>query len=223
MLDDADDRVRDAADAQLAADRAQPVEEVLRHLVAHEDDRHTQLRFLRGEYAAIGEIELLDREVVTLDGVGLDVPRPRVLARGAEVLLALDGVPRPTGKRIAKDRDVAVKDARAPLPLTPLVLGNVVAEPREAAEREGVRAEHAAGEVLLDVLAHPRDDRDDRDEEHHADHHAQQREEALELLHADLLEREPHGLVEGHDPPGRLGYRGLRTGGGGSVRRRNCH
>ena len=69
----------------------------------------------------------------------------------------------------------------------------------------------AAGEVLLDVLAHARHDGHDRDQEHDADHHAEQGEEALELLHADLLEREPDGFVEGHTSP--EGWRsGLRIG-----------
>ena len=44
----------------------------------------------------------------------------------------------------------------------------------------------------------PVDDRHDGDEEHHADHDAEQGEEALELLHADLLEGEPDGFEEGH-------------------------
>ena len=108
--------------------------------------------------------------------------------------------------------------ARPPLPLPPLVLGDVVPEPGEAAEREGVRAEHAAGEVLLDVLAHALDDRHDGDEEHDADHHAEQGEEALELLHADLLEREPDGLVEGHASPEGLRYEAYGREGGSVTR-----
>ena len=46
--------------------------------------------------------------------------------------------------------------------------------------------------------AHALDDRDDRDQEHHSDGDAEQREEALELLHADLRQRETNRFDEGH-------------------------
>src|SRR5205823_2485292 len=61
-----------------------------------------------------------------------------------------------------------------------------------------IGAKHAAGKVLLDVFAHAGHDGHYRDEEHDADHHAEQGEEALELLDADLLERESDGFEEGH-------------------------
>ena len=100
VLDDADHRVRHAADPQLAADRVEALEEVARDFVADHDHRRAELRFLLREDAAVGEVELLDREVVALDGMRLDLPRPRVLAAWrADVVLALDGVARPGGQR----------------------------------------------------------------------------------------------------------------------------
>src|SRR6185369_4229345 len=87
-------------------------------------------------------------------------------------------------------------DQGPPLPFAPLGLRYVVAEPREATERERVRAEDSAGEIVLHVSRHAGDDRDDGDEEHDADRHAEQREEALELLYANRLERESDRFVE---------------------------
>ena len=168
--------------------------------VADHDDRRAELVFLRRDRAARGEVVLLDREVVAVDRVRVDLPRPRVRRRRHRVVLALD---RPSACRRRQhrphERHVGREDARAPLPLEPLRARDVVAEPRIAPEREGVGAEETAGEVVLHVSAHPLDDRDDGDQEHHADHDAEQREEALELLDADLGEREAHGFEDGTD------------------------
>ena len=134
MLDDADDRVRNAADPQLAADR---VERSERSSFATsspiDDDRRAQLVLLRREDAPVGQVVLLDREVVAVDGVRLDLPRPRVLADVASDCSWLSTAQRvPGGQHVADERDVAVVDARPPLPLAPLVLGDVVPEPRDS-------------------------------------------------------------------------------------------
>src|SRR5262249_48018630 len=114
--------------------------------------------------------------------------------------------------------DVRRVDARPALPLEPLFARRVVAEPRESSQRERVRAEDPPREVVLHVPAHALDDGHDRDEEHHADHHAEQREEALQLLDADLLERETDRFDNGHDliriatrPPDRAWLRASRA------------
>ena len=52
------------------------------------------------------------------------------------------------------------------------------------------------------------DDRDDGDEEHDADRDADEREEALELLHADLGEGEADGFEERHVRARRVAGRG---------------
>ena len=115
----------------------------------------------------------------------------------------------PGGKTRAHERDVRREDPRAALPLHPFFARRVVAEPGIAAKRERVRAEQPAGEIVLHVLAHPLDDRHDGDEEHHADHDAEEREEALELLNADLDQRETDGFEEAAS---RYSYRSASTG-----------
>src|SRR4051812_16145271 len=112
----------------------------------------------------------------------IDLARSRIEARRPERLLALDGVSRALWKRVAKQRDVAMIDARTALPFAPLLLRGVVAEPGVTPKREGVGAKDAAGEVLFDILAHAGHDGHDSDEEHHPDHHPEQCEEALQLL-----------------------------------------
>ena len=62
-------------------------------------------------------------------------------------------------------------------------------------------------EVVLHVPPHPLDDGDDGDEEHHADAHAQQREEALQLLGADLGQRQSDGFKQRHGGPPTPGVR----------------
>src|SRR5262249_31833534 len=123
------------------------------------------------------------------------------------LFLALDGPPRRGGQHGAHEAHVRLIEAGTPLPLEPFRARHVVAEPRIPAEREGVGAEETTGEVVLHVAAHPFPDRHDGDQEHHADHHAQQREKALELLDADLGEREAHCLEDGH-----YSYRNASTG-----------
>jgi hypothetical protein len=93
-----------------------------------------------------------------------------------------------------------VIDARPPEPGSPLLFRpGAISEPREAAQGEGVHPEQLRRELVLHVAAHPLHDGDDGDEEHDTDRHAEQCEEALELLHANLREGEPDRFYEGHD------------------------
>src|SRR6185295_2896319 len=94
--------------------------------------------------------------------------------------------------------DISVADSRPPLPLTPLLLGGV-AEIRSPAKLERIDSKKLCSEVVLHVIAHAFDDGDDGNEEHDTDSHAEQREEALQLLHADLREREPDCVQKGHE------------------------
>jgi len=61
-------------------------------------------------------------------------------------------------------------------------------------EDERVAGDHLPDQVVLEVVAHPLDDRDDGDEEHDPDGDTDQREEALELLNADLSQGELDGF-----------------------------
>ena len=61
---------------------------------------------------------------------------------------------------------------------------------------ERVHGDDLADQIVLHVAAHAADDRHDGDEERHADRDAEQGEEALELLHADLSQREADGFEE---------------------------
>ena len=91
-----------------------------------------------------------------------------------------------------------ILDARPALHLPPSCLARRCRRSRRSRRKlEGVDSDELADEIVLHVAAHPLDDRDDGDEEHDADHHAEQREEALQLLHADLREREAHRLENG--------------------------
>src|SRR5207248_9693552 len=96
---------------------------------------------------------------------------------------------------------VLLVESRSFLPLPPLLARRVVAEPWKGPERERIGAEHPPDEVILDIPAHPFDDRYVGDEEHHSDRHTGELEAALELLHADLGEGEPNGFEEGHEAP----------------------
>jgi hypothetical protein len=84
-------------------------------------------------------------------------------------------------------------------PLPPLLLAGVHLDRRRPGDRQRVQAVDGAGEVLLHVPVHALHDADHRDEEHDADDHAHHAEEALQLLGADLREREADG-VRGFTP-----------------------
>ena len=99
--------------------------------------------------------------------------RSRVWSRRPQELGALDRPARPRWRHGAHESRVLGIDARASHPRAPLRFRGVVPEPREATQRERVRAQHAAHEVFLDVLAHPLHDRHHRDEEHHGDRDAE--------------------------------------------------
>ena len=172
VLDDADDGVRDAADAQLASERIQVRKEVLRDFVADHGD---------GEPSSYSCGEITRPEVRSYFLIVKYSPstawvstclRARVRARTHE---RLSGSRSPTARPAAARRersDVGVIEARPTLPLEPLRARRVVAEPRISSKRERVGAEQAAGEIVLHVSAHALDDRHDGDEEHHADHDA---------------------------------------------------
>src|SRR5947207_14053158 len=89
-------------------------------------------------------------------------------------------------------------DPRPSLPCPPLLFADIASEIGLPAKLERIYSEQLSGEVVLHVVAHSFDDRDDGNEEHHTDRHAEKREEALQLLHADLREREPDGVEERH-------------------------
>src|SRR5207302_1198643 len=105
-------------------------------------------------------------------------------------------VARPARKHALDEVDVGVIDTGAPLPLSPLRHRRVVPEPRKATKGESVGAEDASGKILLDVFRHSLDDRHDGDEEHHADGHAKESEEALELLDPDRVQSESDSFEE---------------------------
>jgi hypothetical protein len=66
---------------------------------------------------------------------------------------------------------------------------------------EGIDADEPVGEPLLHVAVHALDDRNDGDEEGHADQYADQGEEALELLHPDRAERHANRFNQSHRGP----------------------
>jgi len=199
LLQGADDPVGDAAHADLAADGVEPLEEGLHHLGTDHDHREAKVRLLLGEEASLGQVVLLDAEVVGLGGDRLQELGLGVRDEGIRKGDVLDGAARPRWEDAAHDGDVGVVDARAALKLAPLLLGDAAhLHEGTSAEGERVDAEQARREVLLDVPTHPLDDGHDRDEEHHADHHAGEREEALQLLHAQGGKGEPDGFDEGH-------------------------
>jgi hypothetical protein len=207
LLQHADDAERDAAELDLAADRVHPREVQLRHLAADHDHRRARGRLLLAEHPATLDGEVLDGEQA--GGHRLDDHLRAALAvRGDRRLPGdvLDGPAGAHGERVAHGVGVLQHDLRAALELPPLGLAHLAVEVRRLAQVERVDAEELAGEVALDVLRHPVDDAHDGDEEHDADGHAEQGEEALELLHADLAEGEADRFEGGH---------GRACGGGG--------
>src|SRR4051812_39732441 len=98
MLYDADDAIGDPVNAELAIDRRQVGEEEARYLVADDDDRSTELVLLLTDRPTRTEIVLLDREVISLHRVHLDLLLPRDVFRPrVQHALALDGVASPGG------------------------------------------------------------------------------------------------------------------------------
>ncbi len=69
-----------------------------------------------------------------------------------------------------------------------------------AHDRERIDPEERAREVLANVRVHPLDERDHGDQERDADADPEQREERLQLLRPNLLERESDALPESHRP-----------------------
>ena len=143
--------------------------------------------FDAGQQLAFDNVRL-DRGTrqVTRDGMPVQLSGPRPLRRSPDVVLALHRPACRAWQSRGEHLHVLLIEAGPPNPFAPFRLSGVVAEPRKATQRERVRPEHASDEVVLDVVAHPLNDRDDRDEEHDADRHAEQREEALEFLNANL-------------------------------------
>src|SRR5450759_910854 len=145
------------------------------------------------------DIILLDREVIAIDGVRFHLLRPGVLRLRLQVFLALDRVPRSGRQHASDERQIRVIDARTSEPGAPLFFGaGAVAEPGEAAQRERVDAQQLRREVVLHVAAHALHDRNHCDQEHDADANAEEREEAFQLLHADLRQSQPDCLDERH-------------------------
>src|SRR3982751_3476240 len=73
MLDHADDLIRNAAEAELATERIESRKKELRHFIADDDDRRAELDLLLRKRTPIAQIVLLDREVITSDGVRVDL------------------------------------------------------------------------------------------------------------------------------------------------------
>ena len=89
-------------------------------------------------------------------------------------------------------------DARPPLQPAPLLVIEQSDANRGATDLERVRADECAGQVLLHVCIHSRNDRHDGDQKCHRDDDAEQREERAQLVDADLLERGCNYVAEAH-------------------------
>jgi hypothetical protein len=89
------------------------------------------------------------------------------------------------------------------------------------AQLEGIHGDELADEILLHVAPHPFDDGDHGDEEHHTDAHAQEREDALQLLGADGAQRQTNGIKKRHGASRKAvtPCRTARARGGFSARR----
>src|SRR5579862_8528178 len=95
--------------------------------------------------------------------------------------------------------EVVFFDPWTVIPFHPLGLGDVTcAKIGVVSELERVDRDQLPDEVVLHISVHPLDNGDDRDQEHHADRHAGDGEEALELLHPDLIQRESDRVDESH-------------------------
>ena len=200
LLHQPDDGVRNAANGELAADRIECREEVVGDVLPDHDHVHAALVLLRREEAAAHGRHLLDVEVVLGDRERLHRARLRDVPRlCGEVVVADDGVLHALGQGGDHRLDVGFLDARAAAQLAPVVVVVVAdVDVGAIAELERVDRHDLADHLVGHVAAHAADDRHDGDQECDTDHHAEQGEEALELLHPDGLERESDGFEEGH-------------------------
>ncbi len=196
LLQHADDRVGRAANAEFAPDGIEAGKEMRRDFRPDHHHLRAGADLLRHERPPARDVVLLDRVELGFRRDRLDLARAIVRRRRIERRLARHRRPAAGWQHRFHEVDLRLVDPRAPLKLPPLIVRDVVQDGRTAPEGERVHAEQFAGEIVLHVVAHPLHDRKDRDEEHHADHHAEQREEALELLHADGGERKADGFQE---------------------------
>src|SRR2546426_12490949 len=115
---------------------------------------------------------------------------------------------------------VVVGDLRAPQPRLPHRVRHVAdLHVGESPQPERVHAEDRTRELVRHVAVHPLDHRDDRDEEHHADVHADDGEDALQLLRPDGLEGEAERFEEGHGfTLAAYSYRSASTGSSRAAR-----
>src|SRR5690606_4959957 len=181
-------------------DRVQRAEQLLRGVVAEDDDVGARARLGRAEQAAALHRVLADAEVFRGRGGDphvLDLD-PRVVRLHPAAGIALDGDERGRRQPGADRVGVLEREARAAPPLPAAFLRRADLDRWGAAGREGAEPVEAPGEVLLHVAVPALDHADDRDQEHDADDHADDGEEALELLRTDLRESEADALADLH-------------------------
>ena len=195
----ANDGVGETADLHGTPDGIETRKESLHEIRAEDHGIVAEREFLLGEEPAAGDVELLDGEIVAVDGEDVSVARPRVWRLDLEVVL---GVHRPAGafgKCGDHGLDVHLHDPLAATVLLPYGLVHVAKLHVGAmAQLERIDPDDLAHQVFFHVAPHAVDDGHDGDEEHHANAHTQEREKALEFLHANRAEGEADGIEKGH-------------------------
>ena len=197
-----DHAVGHATHAELATDRVESAKGAVDHVRADDQDVLALREFLVGEGTAVLERDVLDREPVAVHADRVGAPGARVATDDLHIGLGLERPARSLGERLDHRQQVADVEPRPATILLPDRFVDVAdVDVGATTQLERVHGEQLADEIVLHVLAHPVDDRDDGDEEHHADANAREGEEALELLDPERLEGEPDGFEERHLMP----------------------
>ena len=202
LCDRSDDGESLADDPDILADRIHVLEQLLGHVRADDRDRCVIAHIDVADGAPVVEHVVLDDLVRRGDAeygdIGLRLVAPYDVGnRSGPAGLHAD-------RHCLRDRGnyrvrIRLGDARPPLQLFPLLIVEESDADRSPSHLESVRANERAGEVLLHVRVHARDDGDDGDEERHGHDDPEQREKGAQLVDADLLERSGDYIDEAHN------------------------
>src|SRR6185503_20290102 len=97
-------------------------EEILCHFVADHYHRNAERRLLGRECPAAVEVVFLDREIIAIDCVRLDLLRPGVLSLSLEEILALHGDAGAGWEDTLNEGEIGVVHARPAQPAAPFFL-----------------------------------------------------------------------------------------------------
>src|SRR2546423_4705374 len=170
LLEHPNDGVRSPFDPKRTSNGVQVGKEVFSDFVSDHDHRSAKVCLLSSKRTASVYVVFLDREIIAVDCVPLDLLRSGELRLGLKEIHALNTNAGTRGQNAFNQSQIRVVDAGPAQPAAPFLLGSsAVSKPGESAQSERVDAQQLGGELVLHVAAHALDDGDHGNEKHHAD------------------------------------------------------